>query len=77
MIKYYKILDKNLIAKIDDFVPYLYVNWKWTIDNNRILMDRLMGYDESESSKSSFKFGSSDMLERVEPISEEEAMSLI
>lgn len=77
MIKYYKILDKNLVAKIDDFVPYLYENGKWTIDNNRILMDRLVGYDESESNKSSYKLGSSDMLERIVPITEEEALSLI
>ena len=47
------------------------------IDNNRILMDRLVGYDESESNKSSYKLGSSDMLERIVPITEEEALSLI
>ena len=46
MIKYYKILDLNLIAKRGNYVPYIYDTEKgvWSVDSKNILTDRLTGY---------------------------------
>ena len=68
---YYLISDLNIVAKEDDYVPYLYEqNQGWIVDNNNVLSDRLIGYDGGS-------IGSSDMLFRVDEITEEEAMKLI
>lgn len=74
MVKFYKILDKNLLAKLDNNVPYLLIDGQWIVDKNSILMDRLVGYDKSEPDDSPYKFGNTDMLDRVEHITEEEAL---
>ena len=46
MIKYYKILDLNLIAKRENYIPYIYDAEKgvWSVDSKNILTDRLTGY---------------------------------
>lgn len=49
----------------------------WIVDNDHILMDRLMGYDESESDDSPYKIGRMDMLLRIKKITNEEAENLI
>lgn len=68
---YYLIIDLNIVAKEDDYIPYVYEKSKgWVVDNNNVLSDRLIGYDGDS-------IGSSDMLFRVEVITEEEAMKLI
>lgn len=77
MIQYYKVLDKELIAKIDENVPYLFLNGQWAVDKNNILMDRIMGFDEFEPKDSPYRMGSTDMLSRVENISEQEALKSI
>jgi len=77
MKKYYRINDMNLIGKLDDFIPYLHINGKWEVDNNNVLMDRLMGYDVSEPKDSNYKMGSTDMLLRIDEIAEEEALKLV
>jgi len=74
MVKFYKILDKNLLAKLDNNVPYLLIDGQWIVDKDSILMDRLVGYDKSEPDDSPYKFGNTDMLDRVEHITEEEAL---
>jgi hypothetical protein len=64
---YYFINDLNMVGKINNFVPYLYDREKgWIVDNDNILMDRMMGYDGE-------RIGSNDMLFRIDEISEEEA----
>ena len=68
---YYRINDLNIIAKEEDYVPYLYdKNKGWVVDDENKLSDRLIGYDGDS-------IGDSDMLFRVEEITEEEAMKLI
>ncbi len=72
MSTYYKILDKNLIGRQDGmFDCYIYDAEKgWKPDDEHILMDRIIGYDED-------RIGSSDMLFRVDEITEEEANEII
>ncbi|WP_139904458.1 hypothetical protein [Clostridium thermarum] len=66
-MEYYYIQDINKVGKINNFVPYLYdVEKGWVVDNNNILMDRIMGYDGE-------LIGNSSELFNIEEISEEEA----
>jgi hypothetical protein len=78
---YYKIQDLNLVGKIErtnkPTGPHLFKGGKWVIDNENAIMDRVMGYDEYEPSDSPYKMGCADMLERIEEITEAEAMDLI
>lgn len=68
---YYFILDLNKVAKVDNFVPYIYdKNKGWIVDNENILMDRIMGYD-SES------IGNSSELFKVDEITEDQANKII
>ncbi len=65
--QYYFLNDINQVGKVEDFVPYLYDPGKgWIVDNNNIVMDRVMGYD-GES------IGSSSVLFSIDEITEEEA----
>lgn len=68
---YYFISDLNKVAKIDNFVPYIYDKENgWVVDNKNILMDRLMGYD-GES------IGNSSELFKVDGITEEQSNKII
>lgn len=68
---YYFISDLNKVAKIENYVPYIYdKNNGWVIDNKNILMDRIMGYD-GES------IGNSSELFKVDSITEEQANKII
>ena len=71
MPAYYKILDKNLIARQDNMFDCYIFNpqegWVW--DKDRILMDRIIGYSGDE-------IGNSEMMFKIEQISEKEALSL-
>ena len=77
-VTYYHIKDLNLLGKEEDYVPYLYGAGKgWTADNDNILMDRIMGYDDSEPNNSPYKIGNTSILDLVEEISETEAEKFI
>lgn len=77
-VTYYHIKDLNMLGKEEDFIPYLYKPGKgWAVDNNSILMDRIMGYDDSEPSGSPYGIGNADMMGRVKEISKEEAERFI
>ena len=68
---YYLVKDMNVVGKVEGSVPYLHDPTKgWVVDNDNILMDRIIGYD-GES------IGRMSMLDRVEEISEEKAQTLI
>ncbi len=70
-MQYYLIKDKNAVGKIDAHVPYLHDSQKgWVVDDDNILMDRIMGYDGEF-------IGRTAVLEQVKEISEQEALALI
>lgn len=72
MSTYFKILDKNLIGRQDGmFDCYIFNPRKgWEKDKENILMDRIVGYDDD-------MIGSSDMISRIEEITEDEANKYI
>lgn len=68
---YYYINDLKIVAKVENYIPFIYDKEKgWNVDNENILNDRLMGYDGDD-------IGSTDMLLRVDEISEEKALEII
>ena len=69
MIKYYYIIDLKMIGKIENYVPFVYKNEiGWVVDNENILMDRIMGYDFDD-------IGDSETQEKVQNITKEKAQS--
>ena len=71
MSQYYKIIDKNLVGLQDGMFDcsIFHPEKGWEKDTDNILMDRIIGYDED-------RIGSSDMMTRIEEITEEEANKL-
>jgi len=69
---YYWIKDKNLIGKAKRLTGYIYDDKlnEWVLDDKSILSDRIIGYDGDG-------IGSSDMMDRLEEITEEQAMEII
>lgn len=68
---YYYIKDLGIVAKTENYIPFIYDKDRgWQVDNKNILSDRLIGYDGGG-------IGSTDMLVRVDELSEEEAMTII
>ncbi len=77
-VTYYRIKDLNLLGKEEDYVPYLYKPGEgWTVDNDNVLMDRFMGYDDLGPADSPYKIGNTSVMDLVEEISKEEAENLI
>lgn len=77
-VTFYRIKDLDLLGKEDDYVPYLYKPGKgWVVDNDNVLMDRVMGFDESEPAKSPYKIGNTSIVDLVEEISQKEAEKII
>jgi hypothetical protein len=77
-VTYYRIKDLDLLGKEEEYVPYLYKPGKgWVVDNDNILMDRVMGYDDSEPANSPYKIGNSNTMELVEEISQKVAEKFI
>ncbi|MBP3339791.1 MAG: hypothetical protein J6L69_10345 [Lachnospiraceae bacterium] len=70
-LTYFWLNDLKLVAKMEDYVSYIYRNGKWEVDNDNIVNDRFIGYDPNEG------IGNTDMLMRIEEITEEEAKKLI
>ena len=74
VVKYYMIHDLDLVGKTVDGKPFIYNNHKWTFDNR--LMDRIYGYEETESDTPYAMFNSS-IMETVSIIPEEKAIEFI
>jgi len=74
VVKYYKIHDLDLVGKTVDGKPFIYINHEWTFDIR--LMDRIYGYDETESDTPYAMFNSS-IMETVSIIPEEKALEFI
>ena len=77
-VTYYRINDLDMLGKEEDYVPYLYKPGNgWVVDNDNILMDRVMGYDKSEPDNSPYGIGDLSMMERVTEINQKEAEKII
>ncbi len=74
---YCKIKDKDLVGRYKGIgKAEIYVDGNWITDQ-KIISDRLVGYDETEPAGSPYKMGSTEVMGYLEEISEEEAMKLI
>jgi hypothetical protein len=77
-VTYYYIKDLNSLGKIEEHIPFLYETEKgWVLDDRHILMDRIMGYDESEPSDFPYKIGNLYIMDFLKEISAEEAENFI
>ncbi len=56
---------------------FIFRNGKWVSDDRSMISDRLVGYDASEPADSPYRFGSMSVMEEIEEISENDAMTLI
>lgn len=70
-MQHYHLADINKVGKIDSFVPYIYdAQSGWRIDNENLLMDRLMGYDGET-------IGNGAELSKIDEITKEQADKII
>lgn len=70
-LTFFWINDLKLVAKMENYMSYIYRDGKWEVDNNNIVNDRYIGYDPNEG------IGNTDMLVRIDEITKEEAEKLI
>lgn len=71
LVYYFIMNDLNKIGKMEDYVYYIYEKQiGWVLDINHLLSDRLVGYD-------GYFVGSSNMLSKIDEISEEEVNKMI
>ena len=63
---------------MEEFIPYIYDKIRgWVVDQSNILMDRILGYDDTEPEDSTYRIGNLDRLDRITEITEEEALRKI
>jgi len=74
VINYYKIHDLDLVGKVANGVPLIYINHEWTLDIR--LLDRIYGYDETEHD-TCYAMGNDEIMRSISIISEETAMEFI
>ena len=70
-LTFFWINDLKLVAKMENYVSYIYRNGKWEVDKDNIVNDRFIGYDPNEG------IGNTDMLIRIDEITEKEAEKLM
>ena len=73
---YYLILNKQL-GKEEDGKYYLYTNGSWVPDTKSTILGRLMGFDPSEPADSPYAMGNMDIMDTIEPITEQQAIKFI
>lgn len=73
---YYLILNRQL-GKEEDGKYYLYTNGNWVPDTKSTILGRLMGFDPSEPADSPYAMGNMDIMDTIEPITEQQALQFI
>ncbi|MDL2211641.1 hypothetical protein LJB88_02065 [Erysipelotrichaceae bacterium OttesenSCG-928-M19] len=76
-LKFFKIHDINVVGKQENGIYYLYKDNQWVVDEDNIITDRLVGFDETEPEDSPYRIGNTDMLMRIDEITEDVAKELI
>ena len=79
MSTYYRIIDRNIIGRQDGSgACYIYdkING-WVPDSKNILQNRIAGFDEFEEPDSPYRYFNSDMMFRIEEITEDEENKII
>ncbi len=73
---YYLILN-NQLGKEEDGKYYLYTNGNWVPDTKSTILGRLMGFDPGEPADSPYAMGNMDIMDTIEPITEQQAREFI
>ena len=73
---YYLILNRQL-GKEEDGKHYLYTNGSWVPDTKSTILGRLMGSDPGEPADSPYTMGNMDIMDTIEPITEQQAIEFI
>ena len=73
---YYLILNRHL-GKEEDGKYYLYTNGNWVPDTKSTILGRLMGFNPSEPADSPYAMGNMDIMDTIEPITEQQALQFI
>ena len=73
---YYLILNRQL-GKEEDGKYYLYTNGNWVPDTKSTILGRLMGFDPGEPADSPYAIGNMDIMDTIEPITEQQALQFI
>ena len=74
---YYRIKDRNLIGKQEKGEFYIYRDGRWQEDVDWIIQDRLHGFDPTADPDDSYGYGVTDIMEKIEKITKEEALAEI
>ena len=69
--KTYYLINGYIVGKKENDNFYLMKHGLWIQDDRSVILDYLMGYDESESVDSPYRFGNISMIDKIEEIDEE------
>ena len=67
---YFLIKDKY-VGKCRDGKYFVFESGKWLPDTKYVIMDRLLGFDESEPLDSPYRMGSTSVMDEIEVIPSE------
>lgn len=70
----YYLIKERIVGKKKGDNYFIYREGEWQLDTERIIIDRLMGYDPSEPADSPYGIGSTSIMDEIEEISYEKAM---
>ena len=73
---YYLILNRQL-GKEEDGKYYLYTHGSWVPDTKSTILGRLKGFDPGEPADSPYAMGNMDIMDTIEPITEQQAIEFI
>jgi len=74
--KYYLIWNK-VVGKQEGRSFYIFKSGRWIEDYDRVILDRLVGYDPSEPEDSPYRFGSGSIMSEIDEIPYGKAKELI
>ena len=73
---YYLIRNRTL-GKKEGNSYYLFKDGSWVPDTKSTILGRLMGFDPSEPADSPYAMGNMDIMDTIEPITEQQAIEFI
>lgn len=72
----YYLIRGRLVGKCEGGCHFLFQDGKWVPDYRHAIMDRLVGFDESEPADSPYRIGNMSVMDEIEMISPETAKEM-
>ena len=69
------LIDNHILGKSDSYGCYIFNNGTWEEDNNGVILDCLLGYDQTEEGP--YAIGNTEIMDRIQEITEIEAVSFM